>query len=54
MVADHINGNSHDNRLENVRILCPNCDSQTDSYKGKNRGNGRRKRRERYQSGKGY
>lgn len=34
---DHINGNSRDHRLENLRILCPNCHSQTDSYCGKNK-----------------
>lgn len=34
---DHINGNNHDNRLENLRWLCPNCDSQTEFYCGKNR-----------------
>lgn len=33
---DHINGNNRDNRLENLRFLCPNCHSQTDTYKGKN------------------
>jgi hypothetical protein len=33
---DHINGNHHDNRLENLRILCPNCHAQTDTYRGKN------------------
>lgn len=33
---DHINGNRLDNRRENIRLLCPNCHSQTDSYKGKN------------------
>lgn len=32
---DHINGNRHDNRIENLRILCPNCHSQTDTYAGK-------------------
>ena len=34
---DHINGNHHDNRLENLRILCPNCHAQTDTYRAKNK-----------------
>ena len=29
---DHINGDHHDNRLENLRIVCPNCHSQTDTF----------------------
>ncbi len=33
---DHINGISNDNRIENLRILCPNCHAQTDNYAGKN------------------
>lgn len=32
---DHINGNHIDNRIENLRLLCPNCHSQTSTYKNK-------------------
>lgn len=38
---DHINGNNRDNRLENLRFLCPNCHSQTDTYKGRNKNTGK-------------
>jgi 5-methylcytosine-specific restriction endonuclease McrA len=33
---DHINGDKHDTRLENLRLLCPNCHSQTVTYAGRN------------------
>ena len=32
----HINGDHFDNRLENLQILCPNCHSFTDNFRGKN------------------
>jgi 5-methylcytosine-specific restriction endonuclease McrA len=35
---DHINGVNNDNRIENLRFLCPNCHSQTNTYSGKNQG----------------
>ena len=41
---DHINGNSTNNAEENLRCLCPNCHSQTHTYKAKNKGNGRKDR----------
>lgn len=33
---DHINGDRHDNRLENLRILCPNCHSLKSTHRGRN------------------
>ncbi|WP_206502564.1 HNH endonuclease signature motif containing protein [Streptomyces chrestomyceticus] len=35
--VDHIDGNWRNNRLENLRLLCPNCHSVTDSYRGRNK-----------------
>lgn len=34
---DHIDGNRYNHKIENLRILCPNCHSQTDTYRGKNK-----------------
>jgi hypothetical protein len=54
LVADHINGNSEDSRLENMRLICCNCDALLPTYKAKNKGNGRYSRRLRYLQGKSY
>lgn len=40
---DHINGDPRDNRLENLRILCPNCHSQTETFGSRNSRRGRYK-----------
>lgn len=34
---DHINGNNTDNRIENLRYLCPNCHALTETYRGRNK-----------------
>jgi len=34
---DHINGDRNDNRIENLRILCPNCHSLQPTHRGKNK-----------------
>ena len=39
---DHKNGNPEDNHPDNVQLICPNCDSQSEHFKGKNRGRGRK------------
>jgi len=36
LIIDHINGIHNDNRIENLRIICPNCDSTLDTYCGRN------------------
>ena len=51
---EHIDGNSDNNKEDNLSLLCPNCHSQTDTYKGKNVGKGRHYRRKRYAEGKSY
>ncbi len=40
---DHINGDRHDNRLVNLRILCPNCHSLQATHRGKNRSKNNKK-----------
>jgi 5-methylcytosine-specific restriction endonuclease McrA len=34
---DHINGDHSDNRIENLRVLCPNCHSLQPTHRGKNK-----------------
>lgn len=53
-VLDHVDGDASNNRRENLRLVCPNCDSQLPTYKGKNRGRGRAWRTQRYADGRSY
>lgn len=39
LILDHIDGINNNNKLENLRFVCSNCDSQLDTYKSKNRKN---------------
>jgi 5-methylcytosine-specific restriction endonuclease McrA len=36
LILDHISGNNKDNRIENLRIICPNCDAALPTFKAKN------------------
>lgn len=53
-VLDHIDGNSYNNNRENLRLVCPNCDSQLPTFKSKNKGKGRYYRRQRMLEGKSF
>lgn len=47
LVLDHINGDNRDHRLENLRLLCPNCNSLQPTFAGRNKAlrfNGPRRR----------
>lgn len=52
--VEHIDGNSENNREENLTLLCPNCHSLTPTYRALNVGNGRLYRRQRYKEGKSF
>lgn len=44
LIVDHIDGNAGNDNPDNVRLICPNCNSQTDTFSGRNKGNGRKSR----------
>ena len=41
-ILDHIDGDASNNKRENLRLVCPNCDSQLDTFKSKNKNSTRR------------
>ncbi|MFA5572293.1 MAG: hypothetical protein WDA42_04235 [Candidatus Bathyarchaeia archaeon] len=43
LIIDHINGDSRDWQIDNIQMICPNCDSQLSTYKGRNKGKSTRK-----------
>lgn len=44
-ILDHIDGNADNNNRDNLRLVCPNCDSQLETYKSKNKNSARSKYR---------
>jgi hypothetical protein len=43
-VLDHIDGDASNNKRDNLRLVCPNCDSQLDTFKSKNKNSARKNR----------
>lgn len=43
LIVDHIDGDSRNWSTNNIRLVCPNCDSQLPTYKGRNKGKSTRK-----------
>lgn len=54
LVLDHIDGDASNWVITNLRLICPHCDAQLPTFKSKNWGKGRVKRRERYAAGLSY
>ena len=46
VVVDHIDGNAYNSKVDNFRLVCGNCNMQLPTFTSKNRGNGRKARRE--------
>lgn len=44
LIVDHQDGNAGNNHPTNLRLLCPNCNSQTPTFGGRNKGSGRKAR----------
>lgn len=48
LLVDHVDGNSDNGSVTNLRLVCGNCNMRLPTFAGRNRGNGRKNRRERY------
>jgi hypothetical protein len=56
-ILDHIDGHHENNSEDNLRLICPNCDTQLPTFKSKNKGNGNyynRNYRKEYYKNKNY
>ena len=40
-ILDHIDGDASNNWKDNLRLICPNCDSQLDTYKSRSKNSAR-------------
>ena len=54
LILDHIDGNADNCKIDNLRLVCSNCDAQLSTYKGRNVGKGRFSRKMRYREGKSF
>lgn len=54
LVMDHVDGESTNWALGNLRLICCNCDATLPTFKNRNKGKGRGYRRERYKEGKTF
>jgi 5-methylcytosine-specific restriction endonuclease McrA len=43
LIVDHVDGDAHNWTINNLRLVCPNCDSQLPTFKGRNKGKSTRK-----------
>jgi len=52
LLIDHKDGNPENHNIKNIRLICGNCDMLLPTYKSRNRGKGRKYRRDNYRKNK--